>query len=177
MTVIKLILIIGAGLSFNLALAHAKNKWSELSLEQKANLLLELEYIEEANLPKDIKIINYAAKGDLDTKSLNITNKVHHVYVQSLLEAFEDKVSRESIEQSEYSEYGESVITSLYLIIDNSGVVIASVLEMFQDGRDQDGNESDVNWRALVRFDQNGDVLLDESGQPFDELYFEWSGH
>jgi hypothetical protein len=151
--------------------------WQSLSLDQQAELLLDLEYIDEAELPKDITVLNYHSSSFTPVEDLRITNPVHQAYVDQILGVFESEVSRESIEQSEYSAFGDSQISELYLILDTDGNIVAAILGMYQDGRDQDGNDSDVNWSARVRFNEEAEILKDDRGQTYDELYFEWSGH
>lgn len=151
--------------------------WKDLSLDQQAELLLDLEYTDESDLPKGVSVINYLPSSSVKTEDLKVTNPVHQNYIKKILQVFEDEVSREDIEQSEYSAFGDAEISELYLIVDANQNILAGILGMYQDGRDQDGNDSDVNWQSRVRFDANGEILIDDNGQTYDELYFQWSGH
>ena len=177
---LKSILILSVVIHFFAFSSHADlsaKSWAELSLDQKAELLLDLEYLDESDLPKDVSLINYLPSSSVKTEDLKVANSAHQNYIEKILQVFEDEVSREDIEQSEYSAYGDAEISELYLIVDANQNILAGFLGMYQDGRDQDGNDSDVNWQARVRFDANGEILKDERGQTYDELYFQWSGH
>jgi hypothetical protein len=150
-----------------------------LTKDEQAQILLDLDYLPQGELPLDTKTINYldSTVTALSAKDLKINNLKHKSYIEKIISVFESEVSREDIEQSEYSAYGESEITALYLLVDDLDNILGSVLAFYQDGRDQDGEEADVNWQARVRFDSQGDVFLNDDDEPYDELYFEWSGH
>jgi hypothetical protein len=106
-----------------------------------------------------------------------IKDSSHRQYVETIVDLFHKVVSTEGIEQSEYSPYGEPQISFLTLLIDTSNRILGATLSFYQDGRLQDGSEADVNWRATVRFDEKGLLFSDENLEPFDELYYDWSGH
>lgn len=164
--------------------AHSvEPSWDSMSLDEQAGLLENLDYIDESEIPKNLKVINYLDSSFIlnskltSFEDLKITNPKHKVYIEKILQVFEDEVSREDIEQSEYSAFGDPQISTLYLLIDQNDQIVGALLGFYQDGRDQQGEDSDVNWSAQVRFDSNAEVFTDENGQTYDELYFEWSGH
>lgn len=168
---------------YSFVIHSAQVSWDSMSLDEQANLLENLDYIDESQLPKNLKIINYLDSSFvLNSKltsfeDLKITNPKHKAYIEKIIQVFEDEVSREGIEQSEYSAFGDPQISTLYLLVDESEDVVAALIGFYQDGRDQEGEESDVNWSAQVRFNSKAEVFADENDQAYDELYFEWSGH
>ncbi len=156
--------------------AFAKT-WDSMSLDDRAEILSDLEYISDEDLPENSEVIRYVDAELVLAGDLIIPNPDHRIYIEKIIEVFEDEVSREDIEQSEYSAFGDPQISLLYLLIDHSGAIVGALLGFYQDGRDIDGEDSDVNWSAYVRFNSEGEILSDENSQTYDELYFEWSGH
>lgn len=157
------------------AAAAAQKPWSQWSQEEKADLYMDLDYSDEGDVPAGFKIIDLKKDGNFNVELME--DKAQKVFAKTVLRHFDNKFSREDIEQSEYSKYGDEEVMDFLLVIDNMGCIVGGMLRVYQDGRDQDGNDSDVNWQAVYRFDGNGDPLLDENGHEYDEMYFSWSGH
>jgi hypothetical protein len=109
-----------------------------LTKDEQAQILLDLDYLPQGELPLDTKTINYldSTVTALSAKDLKINNLKHKSYIEKIISVFESEVSREDIEQSEYSAYGESEITALYLLVDDLDNILGSVLAFYQDGRD-----------------------------------------
>ncbi len=157
--------------------SKSSQKWESLSLSDQAELLSELEYLQGNELPRNTKLVSYVQKNK--TFELNqIKNKAHKLYVEKAILRFDESVSREELEQTHFTLYGEEIFRGIDLLVScDEKVILGGVIHKFQDGRNENGQEEDINWSAMVRFDQNAEILKNQSGQPFDDLSFSWTGH
>lgn len=144
--------------------------WDQLSLEQQNELIVDLEY---ASAPAGTKIIQLVGYGvEIDSVSIEKPySGPYQNYINGMIKSFYREVSWEEIEQSEYQSYGDAEITGLWIITDETTQkIIGANMSVYQDGRDQDGEEADVNWS--VQFHTNQEL------EPIEDIYyFEWSGH
>jgi len=148
--------------------ASAENiTWDEMSKTDKYDVLWELDYTPQDQLPADTKSINLL-------KELS-TYPEHQAYFDAALITL-DEIDRESIEQSPYSTHGPEELIEFIILLKNNEVLGARIY-MYQDGRDENGEDSDVNWGASVTLGSDADFFKDENGEAFDDLRFEWSGH
>lgn len=156
--------------------AHPRDSWNHLDRATQADILQSLDYLDKAELPLGTSVAAYTDFHNASTAS-KISNKTHQEYVKKIISVFDREVSREEIEQSPFQTYGDEQIPGIYLLVDCNQEILGALLYKYQDGRDEDGNEGDINWSASARFDQDGELFVDEHGKPYDDLYFEWSGH
>lgn len=157
---------------FQLSFAEPiSSKWTDLSLEEQAEILYDLDYLpryDTDRLPLGTRVIEIDIES-VPSRYSDIVNRV--------LENVEREISREGIEQSPYSTYGEEEITAFYLLVNKTGLPLGGVINLYQEGRYEEEDDSeDINWSASLRFDSSGEPFEDENG-PVDELRFEWSGH
>ncbi|MGH1467976.1 MAG: hypothetical protein ACRBBP_03720 [Bdellovibrionales bacterium] len=148
--------------------------WDELSLSDQADILYNLDYFSPDDELKGVQVINLLTEGEFIAEEVS---EEYRAVAKIALETFDDEVSRESIEQSPYSTYGDEEVIEFYLLTDVSGKILGGTVSFYQDGRDQDGEDSDVNWSATMRLDADGKPFKDENGYSVDEMRFEWSGH
>jgi len=144
----KTLILIILTLSVSISSAMTTD-WSELSKSDQYEILLDLESHGEEDLPNKSVVINMLD----DTKK----NSDLLAYRDLTLAKFESEVDRESIDQSPYSTYGDKRILSFYILTDAHQKILGAYIYLYQDGRDEDGNEGDINWGASARFDHNGD--------------------
>lgn len=149
-------------------------KWGELSLDEQADILYELDYLEDGTVP-GTTVVNLVSSGKVSF--LDIQDIEQRKLAEKIIIFFEREVDRESIDQSPYATYGEPRLVGFYFLLNSLGQVLAGSISFFQDGRDEDGEEADINWRASMRFDSEGKPFVNENGEYYDDLRFEWSGH
>ncbi len=152
------------------------SSWGNLSRTVQAEILNELEYIADEDLPLETSVIRYTELGFDFDRSL-IAAPEHKLYFEKIMVTFDREVSREGIEQSPFVAHGKEEVTSLFLLVNLDGRILGSLMHKSQDGRDENGEDGDISWSAAVRFDPAGGLFRDDGGNPFDDLYFEWSGH
>jgi hypothetical protein len=154
--------------SFLITSIYSSDDWNNLPRSEQTEILLELEYINAPVGTEKVVLINSAS----DAIPVDETYQgSYQDYINNMIEEYHDKVSTEGIEQSPYPSYGAPVITELILLIDaNSKKVLGANMYVFQDGRDEDGAEADVNWGVNFQTDENAQALEDF-------YYFEWTGH
>lgn len=143
--------------------------WSGLSQDAKAEILEP--YTE---LPADIKAIDLA---DLSAAERAQLSPEIQAYYQKAVDFFNREVSREEIEQSEFALDGDEKLAEAWMIVSDCGRPLGMRLSFMQHGLDENGESADINWSASVRFGEDGEALKDASGEIYDDLYFEWSGH
>lgn len=164
-------------LTSSMALAQTTGTWNTLDRDTQADILKELDYLTEKDLPDGTEILNLA---DWQTKDFDISkieNETYRNYVIGIIDVFDDQVSREQIEQSPFSAYGDPKLSNLQLLLDSKGEVLGASLGFYQDGRDEEGEAGDINWQAHVIFDGKGKIFSNDNGEPYNDLYYEWSGH
>lgn len=169
------IFITGIFLFFAPFLTHAEQRdWSEWAQQEIADLYFDLDSTPEEDLPQGFKVLDLVENREFSIN--NIKDPKQRQLANTVLTHFDRLYSREAMEQSPYQTYGKEQVLEFLFLINENGKVVGGVLWMYQDGRDEDGNESDINWQAIYRFDQTGAPLLDDNGVPFDDFYFAWSG-
>jgi hypothetical protein len=147
--------------------------WADLSVEDQAEILYDLSYYVDFDEAEDVEIY----KVNVDNLTLYSDYKgKYESYISKLLNTFINKVDTEAIDQSPYLTSGEPEVTSITLLVNLNDEVVGAEIRVYQEGTFEDGEESDINWTASLRADKNAQVLRDENGNPFDDLYFEWSG-
>ncbi len=151
----------------------AQSQWEQLSRDDQAEFLTDLEYKQTDTLP-GLKVL---CLGDEDKFSLQDIPRNFRDFVEKVFETSDEEISRESIEQSDYEAYGDEEILSLCLLLGENEEVLGGAIGFYQDGRDEDGQEGDINWQANLIFDQNAEVFRNSDGQAYSDLYFDWSGH
>jgi hypothetical protein len=164
----KLLIWIFIALGSHAASAQSQN-WSDLSKGQQSELLYDLEYLDEDELPSETIVIDLLEELEVYPQ--------FELFMKSASARFNVEVDRESIEQSPYRSFGEEELLTFYILVDANQEILGAYAYFKQDGRDENGNEGDINWSASVRFDQEAQFFTDENGQRVDELRFEWSGH
>lgn len=165
--------IIAAVIFFSIFSYGVERTWDELSKSDQADILYDLSYSSGDDLV-GVQVIDLLTEENFVIENVP---KEYREVVKIALETFDNEMSRESIEQSPYSTYGDEELIELYVLVNKAGVVLGGIISAYQDGRDQDGNDSDVNWSATMRFDGEGKPFEDENGYSVDEMNFEWSGH
>ena len=144
------------------------SEWNNLPRSEQSEILLDLEYSSAPAGTEKIILINSASEA-IPTDATYQGS--YQVYINNMIEEYRDKVSTEGIEQSPYPFYGAPIIKELILLIEtNSKKVLGANMYVFQDGRDEDGEEADVNWGLNFQTDENAQALEDF-------YYFEWTGH
>lgn len=150
-------------------------KWGELGQDQKASYLEELYYYSDGLGVEDVEVIS------IDTDNLLLNSRYHGKYshyINKLFEVFQKNVDREAIEQFEGAPLAQGPeVSSLILVIDSDQNIIGSVLAAIQRGVDEQGDTGDISWSAWLRADENAQVLKNNLGQVYDDLYYEWSGY
>lgn len=156
-----------------------ESKWASLSLNEQAEILYDLDIYSDDDLPQGVRIVDLLKDLNVDYNFTveMINNEKYRAFAKKVLTTFENEVDREAIAQSYYNSFNEAYPIEFLLLVDVKGEVVAGNLRMFQDGRDENGEEADINWQAAIRFNNDGGLFLDENGHPYDDLYYEWSGH
>ena len=149
--------------------------WSDMSLEQRALILDELEYIDDSELPFESNVLSLVENWKFDLNS--IESKPLKTLAENVLATIESEISREAIEQSYYYSEGPIEITSFYVLLNSKGEALGGYVSVYQAGVDEDGNDSDISWSSSIRFNSTGGLFLNSNGDPVDDLYYEWSGH
>ncbi len=142
------------------------NLWNEMAIDQRAELLYDLDYF-ASDLPECLSALSYE----------DLKLAAHKEYAEQIIAKFHDSVDREGIEQSDFIVETDPELNYLYVLVSDQGVILGGIVSFFQEGLDEEGNEGDISWSATVRFDSTGDLLTDENGTGFEDLYYEWSGH
>ncbi len=153
--------------------SFSQKKWDNLTQDDKSEILNDLEY-NSTDLPVGLKVLNVAENYEKTDKKTSLRIKK---FIKKSLSTFENEVSRESIEQTDYLTYGEEEVIYFGILLNEKFEILGANLIVYQDGREENGEESDVNWTVSIRLDEHGEIFKDESGNAYDELYFEWSGY
>lgn len=162
--------------------AHARvcdetlKAWDQLGKTEQVRILEEVEFISPNELPAGIELIRYT-DGSKPFDVSKVSNKAHKAYIDKIVGLFDIEVSREEIENSPFQPVGEAIVTAMDLLVACDRIVVGAVMSRYQEGVDEDGETGDINWSASVRFDENGEIHLDENGMPIDDLVYQWSGH